>query len=148
MNAASNITISGPEDGQVLNVLGAPIRVQSSGRNDQMFFADHPVPDGYAVPLHVHRDEDELFYIVDGEITLISDNGEALAGPGTFIHLPHGAAHGFANRSGKPAHMLVVTTPGGGLHPAFSALDRLTSKGELTPEAIGAALAENRIDMA
>lgn len=140
--------MSGPGDGITLDVLGAPIRVQSSGDAHQMFFADHPVPAGYQVPLHVHLDEEELFYIIDGEITLMSAHGEAIAGPGTFVHLPRGVAHGFANRSGKAAHMLVITPAGGALQGVFKGLDAAARAGTLGPESIARTLTENRLALA
>jgi mannose-6-phosphate isomerase-like protein (cupin superfamily) len=117
------IEVIGTKAGEVVNVLGAPIVIKSGGRPDQLFFADHPVPPGYGVPLHVHAAEDELFYVLEGEITLDSAEGPTTAGPGTFVHLPRGVAHGFRNAGAQPARMLVVTTPGGGLEGVFRGLD-------------------------
>jgi len=148
MEEPAQIQVASPADGTVLNVLGAPIKVMSSGRDDQLFFADHPVPPGYEVPLHVHADEDELFYVLEGELTLYAQGGERTAGPGSFVHLPRGIAHGFANRSGRPARMLVVATPGGALLGVFRGLDRALRSGELTPAIIGQVLAANRLALA
>ena len=117
------IEVAGPRTGEVVDVLGAPVVIKSRGRSDQLFFADHPVPAGYGVPLHVHESEDELFYILEGEITLESVEGTTTAGKGAFVHLPHGVAHGFRNASGRPARMVIVTTPGGGLEGVFRGLD-------------------------
>ena len=135
MQNGTTITISGPNDGRTLNVLGANIRVASSDRSDQMLYAEHPVPPGYEIPLHVHEDEDELFYILEGELTLVSEHGEALAGPGSFVHLPRGIAHGFGNRSEQPARMLVVASPSGALRGVLEGLDRAGRDGTLSPAA-------------
>src|SRR5512139_1913462 len=148
MENTRSIRISAPEDGRTLNILGAPVRVKSSGEDDQMFFADHPVPPGYEVPLHAHLDEEELFYILEGEITLVSAHGEAIAGPGTFVHLPQGVAHGFANRTNDPARMLVVTPAGGALQGVFRGLDASAAAGTLGPESIAATLEANRLVLA
>lgn len=148
MENSKSISVFGPGDGQVLDILGAPVRVQSSATGDQMFFADHPVPAGYEVPLHVHLDEEELFYILEGEITLLSKHGEAIAGPGTFVHLPQGVAHGFANRSGAAARMLVMTPAGGALRGVFRGLDASAKAGTLGPQAIADTLAANRLALA
>ncbi len=145
MRSANEVRVSTCEDGITLNVLGAAIRVKSSGASDQLFYADHPVPVGYQVPLHVHLDEDELFYILEGELTLLSREGESTAGPGTFIHLPHGVPHGFANRSGAPVRMLVIATPGGALHGVFRDLDRAAQADALTPALVGQVLVSNRL---
>lgn len=148
MENGNSIVISAPEDGAVLDILGAPVRVKSSGRDDQMFFADHPVPAGYEVPIHVHLDEEELFYVLEGEITLISKHGEAIAGPGSFVHLPQGVPHGFANRSGTAARMLVVTPAGGALQGVFKGLDAAAKAGTMGPEAVVETLAANRLALA
>ena len=60
------ISVIEPGAGALVDVLGAPIVIKSAGRGDQLFFADHPMPPGFGVPLHVHEDEDELFYIPRG----------------------------------------------------------------------------------
>lgn len=142
------IEVIGPKAGEVVNVLGAPIVIKSGGRPDQMFFADHPVPPGYGVPLHVHASEDELFYVLEGEITLDSAEGTTTSGPGAFIHLPHGVAHGYHNASALPARMLVVTTPGGGLEGVFRGLDS-AARGQagLDPARIVAICAAHQVTM-
>ena len=98
----SAIEVIGRQAGETVSVLGAPVIIKSGGRSDQLFFADHPVPPGYRVPLHVHAEEDELFYILEGEITLDSAEGPCTAGPGAFVHLPHGVAHGYRNAGATP----------------------------------------------
>ena len=138
------IEVIGPRAGEVLNVLGAPITVKSGGDARQLFFADHPLPPGYGVPMHVHLDDDELFYVLEGELTLLSPDGELKAGPGTFVHLPCGAAHGFLNATDTPGRMLVITTPGGNLEGVFRDLDAAKSP---APEEVGAICAAHRIPM-
>lgn len=148
MKHSNIIAISGPTDGKMLNVLGANIRIASSDRSDQMLFAEHPVPPGYEIPLHVHHDEDELFYILEGELTLVSQGGEALAGPGSFVHLPRGIAHGFANRSDGPVRMLVIASPSGALRGVMEGLDRAGRDGTLSPDLVASTLIENRMALA
>jgi mannose-6-phosphate isomerase-like protein (cupin superfamily) len=138
-----------PGEGELVDVLGAPIIIKSAGRKDQLFFADHPVPPGYGVPLHVHEDEDELFYILEGEITLDNaDGGSATARPGVFVHLPRGVPHGFRNLTAAPARMIVVTTPGGALEGVFRGLDAaIRGEQPLDGPRIGAICAESRVSM-
>ena len=66
---------------------------------------------GVAVPLHLHRDDMESFYVLEGEITLYID-GEAgvRATPGAFAHIPGGTVHGFRVES-DTARYLILTTP-------------------------------------
>lgn len=132
------IEIIGPRAGEAVDVLGAPIMIKSSGRADRLFFADHPLPPGYGVPMHVHADEDELFYVLEGEVTLQTAEGETTAGPGAFIHLPRGIAHGYRNAGPAAARMLVVATPGGGLEGVFRDLDAAARLAPLAPQTISA----------
>ena len=142
------IEVIGPRAGEVVQVLGAPIVIKSGGRPDQMFFADHPLPPGYGVPMHVHEAEDELFYVLEGQITLYSAEGTTTAGPGAFIHLPHGVAHGYRNTSTRDARMIVVATPGGGLEQIFRGLDSAArDAAPLDAERIGAICAAHQVQM-
>ena len=66
---------------------------------------------GESVPLHVHRDDMESFYVIDGEIMLyIGDQPGIRAGAGSFAHVPGGTVHGFRIES-DTARYLILTTP-------------------------------------
>jgi mannose-6-phosphate isomerase-like protein (cupin superfamily) len=152
MYPSNDLKIVGPQAGAVLNVLGADIAVKSCGDPGKFFFADHAVPPGYAVPLHVHEDEDEAFYLLEGEVTLLTGDGEKKAGPGDYVHLPRGVPHGFVNASGAPARMLVVASPGGKLEGLFRGLDAAASqaaasKAALAPEQVGGICAAHGVRM-
>ena len=66
---------------------------------------------GVSVPLHRHDGDVESFYVLDGKLAFYLDSQPAaLAGPGTFIHIPGGAIHGFRIES-DTARYLILTTP-------------------------------------
>jgi len=60
---------------------------------------------------HVHEDEDDSFYILDGEMTFFFGEEKALASPGTFLLVPTGTSHGFKNEGSVPARMLNIHAP-------------------------------------
>src|SRR5215213_9075676 len=64
-------------------------------------------------PLHVHSNEDELFYIVEGEHIITLGDEEHRLGPGAAIFAPRGIPH--AQRRVEPGigRELVVLNPGG-----------------------------------
>ncbi len=62
---------------------------------------------------HVHADEDDSFYVLEGELTFSVDGEEVVAGPGTFVLVPPGVPHGFANRGDEVARCLNVHAPAG-----------------------------------
>jgi quercetin dioxygenase-like cupin family protein len=65
--------------------------------------------------LHVHRQHTDAFYVLEGEVLFtVGPDREALrAGPGTFVAVPPGVVHTFANDSGADARFLNVHSPAG-----------------------------------
>lgn len=59
---------------------------------------------------HWHEGEDELVYVLEGELTLIDDNGAHALGPGSYAGFPAGVAnaHHLINRSSEDAVYLAV----------------------------------------
>ena len=62
---------------------------------------------------HVHDEEDDAFYIVEGEMTFTFGEETAQAPPGTFVLVPPGVEHGFRNDGDVPVRMLNIHAPGG-----------------------------------
>lgn len=58
---------------------------------------------------HRHVRQDEFVYVLEGELTLIDDDGELVLGTGMCAGFPHGGtAHHLVNRSGSDAVYLEV----------------------------------------
>lgn len=62
-------------------------------------------------PRHVHSQEDEAFYVLEG--TIIARCGEEVfeAGPGAFVFLPRGIPHDWDVTGGEFARLLMITVP-------------------------------------
>lgn len=71
-------------------------------------------PPGHATPYHLHHEEDEAFYVLDGEYTFICDGKKTVLGPGGYIFLPRMIPHGIRCTSKTPATMLILAMPGTG----------------------------------
>jgi mannose-6-phosphate isomerase-like protein (cupin superfamily) len=89
-------------------------------------------------PLHVHANEDELFYIVEGEHIITLGEQEHRLGTGDAIFAPRGIPH--AQRRVVPGvgRELVVLTPGG-FERFFRDLAEAERNGTLGPDAYAAA---------
>ncbi len=48
---------------------------------------------------HVHHGHDEYFYVLEGELTIVTAAGEVVLSPGDLATAPRGALHGFLNPS-------------------------------------------------
>jgi quercetin dioxygenase-like cupin family protein len=70
-------------------------------------------PVGEGSPYHVHRAEEETFYVLDGQLEFISGERRLTGGPGSYVFLPRNIPHGFRVVGTSPARFLILTTPGG-----------------------------------
>src|SRR5262245_3427826 len=68
---------------------------------------------GRELESHVHEGEEDAFYILEGELTFLLDDGEVRAKPGTFVLVPPGVRHGFRNDGATSVRMLNIHAPGG-----------------------------------
>ena len=68
---------------------------------------------GRELEQHVHHEEDDAFYIVEGEMTFSFGDREVTAPPGTFVLVPPGVEHGFRNAGPDPVRMLNIHAPAG-----------------------------------
>jgi mannose-6-phosphate isomerase-like protein (cupin superfamily) len=64
-------------------------------------------------PEHAHTAEDDSFYLLEGELTFTVDGEEVVAGAGTFVLVPPGVRHTFANRGDAVARFVNVHAPAG-----------------------------------
>lgn len=73
------------------------------------------VPPGESVPIHIHKKEDEAYYILDGifEIYDKTNNQTLTVGKDSYVYVPKGINHGFKNVGETPASMILIITPGG-----------------------------------
>ena len=66
---------------------------------------------GEEPPDHTHPTEDELFYVLSGELTFHCGGETFAVGTGGFMYLPQGIEHGYTIGSAEPVRLLVVTFP-------------------------------------
>ena len=69
-------------------------------------------PQGVEVPIHVHHNEDEAFYVLEGQMSFYVGEETYKAAPGTFVFGPKDVPHTYTVDSG-PAKLLFVLSPAG-----------------------------------
>jgi quercetin dioxygenase-like cupin family protein len=89
--------------------------VKASGKQtgNRFCLVELLAPVGPGAPYHLHRLEDETFYILDGHMEFITGGQRIKAGPGSCTFLPRGIPHGFRVLGPTPARVLVLTAPAG-----------------------------------
>ena len=70
-------------------------------------------PPGQGFPMHIHHNEDEFQYILEGKLLIVSGDTRVVAGPGDFFFGPKGLPHGFKSVGDVPARFLEGVLPGG-----------------------------------
>ncbi len=117
-NTAREPSVVGVDDGTALWAFGALIvfKVNAEQTDGALTLVEYTAPSGNESPFHVHHNEDELFYVLSGEIVCYyGDDAEnrIRAGPSETVLLPRAVPHGFRVVSDEACRLLVQITPGG-----------------------------------
>lgn len=74
-------------------------------------FIEYTTKMGEEPPDHTHPTEDEMFYVLEGDLTFKCGDQTFDVDEGGFVFLPRGVEHGYAIRSGGAVRLIVVTAP-------------------------------------
>jgi mannose-6-phosphate isomerase-like protein (cupin superfamily) len=96
------------------------------------------VPPLVDTPRHVHANDDELFYILEGEHVIEVGDREFRVGPGGMVFAPRGVPHSQRRVEPGVGRLLVMITPAG-LDRFFRELAGADHAGTLGPDAYAAA---------
>ena len=102
------------DEGEALWFLGtlATVKASAETTGGRLGLLEQRAPRGSGSPLHVHHNEDEWFYVIDGELTLWVGGEVIVASAGAFVYGPRDVPHTFIVSS-DVAHFLLGTCPGG-----------------------------------
>jgi quercetin dioxygenase-like cupin family protein len=125
-----------PGEGKCVRLAGHPMAFLVTGgdtKHTSMF--EWTIPPGFSTGLHVHRVQEETFYVLDGECEWQVDGERVRATPRTYLFLPPGVPHNIANASDKPARVLMTVSPPGHEH-YFEELAETVARGGTDPDEI------------
>jgi mannose-6-phosphate isomerase-like protein (cupin superfamily) len=102
------------------------------------FFLSEPTIDpGFpGPPPPRHERLHDMFYVLDGVLTMRLGDDTRELGPGTFVCVPPGVTHTFSNTSDAPVRFLNFNTPAG-WENYMRDLGEAAKAGPLTPDVIG-----------
>ena len=106
-------TLVGRDEGEhfhFLNILYTA-KINSDQTDGSLTVMEFLCYKNFAPPLHRHDAEDELLYVLDGEVWFSCGEVEAVQSTGAMVWLPRGLAHTFQIRS-ETARVLQVSCPG------------------------------------
>ena len=144
-------TVVAARDGRTaapLNIVGEEtlVKVSAEDSEETLAFFHLVAPPMSGPPRHVHTREDELFYILEGELVFELDGERHTVRAGDTVYLRRGVVHAYQNFTTSDARLLIATVPGmfsrffvelsaatppGGL-PAFDQIDAISAKYGMT----------------
>jgi quercetin dioxygenase-like cupin family protein len=136
-----------PEAGEALwfNNDLLTLKATAAETNGTFLVIEELARQGKVTPLHSHPEEEETFYVLEGQALFHLDGSERSLGVGSFVSVPRGVPHAYLVTS-DVARMLILITPGSGAMEAFfrdagepAGRRALPAEGPLDIERIGAA---------
>ncbi|HEU4426081.1 MAG TPA: cupin domain-containing protein [Pilimelia sp.] len=111
----TGVLVRGPGEGPATWAMASLFERLASGDETDGAFGLSLVtqPPGVATPLHVHTQEAEAFYLLDGTLTYQAGEDLYKLVAGSFIYLPRGVPHAFRVTGTTTARFLGLVVPGG-----------------------------------
>ncbi|MBD1392004.1 cupin domain-containing protein [Mucilaginibacter glaciei] len=134
-NPTHKLIVTTAQDSESFSVMGGNYRVLISGKQTNGAFAviEMLVPPNGGPGPHAHKDINESFYIVDGEIEVKSKDLTYTAQKGDYIDIPFGGmVHSFKNRSENLARIICTVTPAG-MDEMFEEIGQPVAAGTFLP---------------
>ncbi|MFJ8604757.1 cupin domain-containing protein [Streptomyces shenzhenensis] len=135
------VSIVGPGDGELFVNGPSQIRILEDGSstNHRLGIGEITIPPHTpGPPQHRHAQHDEGFYVLSGSVRFTVGQTDHDAGAGTWVMVPLGAPHTFANVSDEPAAMLNTFTPDLYVQYFRDLKDMVESGQPLTPDSVAA----------
>lgn len=106
--------ITPPGGGQAVGILRgkSTFKARPSDTGGAYAVLEQEIPAHHGPPLHVHRHETEIFYILEGQFELTVGNERIPAGPGACAVCPRDIPHTFRNVGDRPGRLLLTVIPG------------------------------------
>jgi quercetin dioxygenase-like cupin family protein len=110
----------GPDQGKTLpNPIGGRmvVKVRDGDTDGSFSVHDNIIPAGSPGPLpHLHRNHEETFYVLEGELTVRVGERRISAPVGSFVVIPRGIVHQPSNPGTDPTRVLLIFSPSGMEH--------------------------------
>lgn len=114
------------EEGKKQVVLGdhQTIKLTGNDTNGQFLFVEQFDQPGVRVPMHIHKNEDELFKVLEGKLKITVGNKTQILTDGDLAFCPRGIPHTWEVIGDKPLKSILIVTPSG-LETMFEELSEI-----------------------
>ena len=103
-----------PGEGETFEIGAMGLTVKEAGERTagQLVIVEMVVPPGAgSPPTHLNRQGPESWYVLEGELDRRVGREQGRYGPGSFLMVPAGTPHRFANAGSVPVRFLLTMTP-------------------------------------
>lgn len=128
--------------------VGVAFKIDGDDVGGAISVVEHPFAVGALVPPHVHHREDEISYVLEGEIGFRSNDREVVLGAGGYIVKPRGEVHAMWNAGRETARMIEIITPAGFERFFRELADMNAASGGASLEEVGALAARYELPFA
>ena len=122
-----------PGSGKVLKFLGVTHKLTRAQNGGGYYLFESEFDPLGGNSLHVHRHEDEVVYVVKGEIEVRLATQRLHAAKGGVVHLPKNIPHALQNPLKTPLKIVAVAIPGG-MEDYFDELEAILENGSMDDE--------------
>ena len=131
-------TVHRPGEGEHVGGPSAvTIKATAEDTDGSLYLGEASAEPGFpGPPLHRHRELHDMFYVLEGSLSVTVGDETLELEAGSFACVPPGTPHTFANTSDQPVRFLNFNTPAG-WENYMRDLGKLLSTGDANPEAIG-----------
>lgn len=114
-SSALPIAVGPGEGATIQGPAGGPLafKVRGEHTNGTLTALENAIAPGDGPPLHTHANEDQAWYVLEGELRFRLGAELRGAPAGTFVFVPRGTPHCFQNVGRGSARVLVLFTPSG-----------------------------------
>ena len=137
--AAVEATVHLPGDGERHPIGDSQLVIKATGEETggTFFMSETTIAPGFpGPPPHRHERLVDMFYVLDGVLSVRLGDETYQLGPGSFVCAPPGVVHTFSNTSDSPVRFLNFNTPAG-WEDYMRDLAEAAKSGPLTPAVIG-----------
>ena len=121
----------GPRDGKFVQLMSVGVRFMAWGEETGGGFSlvESPIaPKTLAAPVHIHENEDEYSYVLEGRLGALLGDEVVYADPGEFVFKPRKQWHTFWSAGDTECRILEIISPSGFEH-FFDELAELVAQG-------------------
>ena len=129
----SQPTAVAPGSGKVLKFIGVTHKLTRAQNGGGYYLFESEFDPESGNSLHVHRYEDEVVYVTEGEIEIRLDQQKLHAAKGGVAHLPKNIPHALYNTLKTPLKIIAMTIPGG-MEDFFDEMEAALENGSIDDE--------------